>query len=294
MAAPTFETLLYSVEDGLATVTLNRPEKLNAFNTRMMLDLIAAFDVTDADDAVRAVIVTGAGRAFCAGADLSAGAESFNFDVRGGEAMAARNKDGRQRDGGGLVTLRIFDSLKPVIAAVNGPAVGIGATMQLAMDIRMASTEARYGFVFARRGLNPEAASSWFLPRLVGVQQALEWCYTGRIFPAQEALDGRLVRSLHAPEDLLPAARALAREIADNTAPVSIAITRQLIWRMAGAPHPMDAHRADSRGIQARGKSGDAREGVTSFLEKRPAQYPDRVSTDMPDIWPHWDAPTFR
>jgi enoyl-CoA hydratase/carnithine racemase len=294
MAAPTFETLLYSVEDGVATITLNRPEKLNAFNTQMMKDMIAAFDVTDADDAVRAVIVTGAGRAFCAGADLSAGAQTFDYEKRGGEAMAARTDNGAQRDGGGLLTLRIFESLKPVIAAVNGAAVGIGATMQLAMDIRLASTEARYGFVFARRGLNPEAASSWFLPRLVGVQQALEWCYTGRIFPAQEALDGRLVRSLHAPEDLLPAARALAREIADNTAPVSIAITRQLIWRMAGAVHPMDAHRADSRGIQARGRSGDAREGVTSFLEKRPAQYPDRVSTDLPDIWPHWEAPTFR
>ena len=294
MAAPTFETLLYSVEAGVATVTLNRPEKLNAFNTQMMQDMIAAFDVTDADDAVRCVIVTGAGRAFCAGADLSAGAQTFDYEQRGGEAMAARTENGAQRDGGGLLTLRIFDSLKPVIAAVNGAAVGIGATMQLAMDIRLASTEARYGFVFARRGLNPEAASSWFLPRLVGVQQALEWCYTGRIFPAQEALDGRLVRSLHAPDDLLPAARALAREIADNTAPVSIAITRQLIWRMAGATHPMDAHRADSRGIQARGRSGDAREGVTSFLEKRPARYPDRVSTDLPDIWPHWDAPTFR
>ena len=294
MAQPTFETLLYSVEDGIATITLNRPEKLNAFNTRMMKEMIAAFDVTDADDAVRVVIVTGSGRAFCAGADLSAGAQTFDYDTRGGEALAARTENDLHRDGGGLLTLRIFDSLKPVIAAVNGASVGIGATMQLAMDIRLASTEARYGFVFARRGLNPEAASSWFLPRLVGVQQALEWCYTGRIFPAQEALDGRLVRSLHAPEDLLPAARALAREIADNTAPVSIAITRQLIWRMAGAAHPMDAHRADSRGIQARGKSGDAREGVTSFLEKRPAQYPDRVSTDFPDIWTHWEAPTFR
>lgn len=294
MAQPTFETLLYSVEDGIATITLNRPEKLNAFNTRMMKEMIAAFDVTDADDAVRAVIVTGSGRAFCAGADLSAGAQTFDYDTRGGEALAARTENDLHRDGGGLLTLRIFDSLKPVIAAVNGASVGIGATMQLAMDIRLASTEARYGFVFARRGLNPEAASSWFLPRLVGVQQALEWCYTGRIFPAQEALDGRLVRSLHAPDDLLPAARALAREIADNTAPVSIAITRQLIWRMAGAAHPMDAHRADSRGIQARGKSGDAREGVTSFLEKRPAQYPDRVSTDFPDIWTHWEAPTFR
>ncbi len=293
-AAPTFETLLYAVEDGVATITLNRPEKLNAFNTQMMKDMIAAFDETDRDDNVRAVIVTGAGRAFCAGADLSGGAQTFDYDARGGEAMAARTRDGAQRDGGGLLTLRIFESLKPVIAAVNGVGVGVGATMQLAMDIRLASTEARYGFVFARRGLNPEAASSWFLPHLVGVQTALEWCYTGRVFPAQEAYDRGLVRSLHAPDDLLPAARALAREIADNTAPVSIALTRQLIWRGAGAAHPMDAHRADSRGIQARGKSGDAREGVTSFLEKRPAVYPDKVSSDLPDIWDHWQAPDFR
>jgi len=294
MAAPTFETLTYAVEDGVATITLNRPERLNAFNTRMMQEMIAAFDETDADDAVRSVIVTGAGRAFCAGADLSAGAETFNYEARGGDAMAARTRNGAQRDGGGLLTLRIFESLKPVIAAVNGAAVGVGATMQLAMDIRLASTEARYGFVFARRGLNPEAASSWFLPHLVGVQTALEWCYTGRIFPAQEAFDRGLVRSLHAPDDLLPAARALAREIADNAAPVSVALTRQLIWRMAGAAHPMEAHRADSRGIQARGRSGDAREGVTSFLEKRPAAFPDRVSRDLPDIWDHWQAPDFR
>jgi enoyl-CoA hydratase/carnithine racemase len=294
MAAPTFETLLYAVEDGVALVTLNRPEKLNAFNTRMMNDLIAVFDETDRDDAVRCVIVTGAGRAFCAGADLSAGAQTFDYEARGGEAMAARTREGAQRDGGGLLTLRIFESLKPVIAAVNGAAVGIGSTMQLAMDIRLASTEARYGFVFARRGLNPEAGSSWFLPHLVGVQTALEWCYTGRIFPAQEAFDRGLVRSLHAPADLLPAARALAREIVDNTAPVSVALTRQLIWRMAGAAHPMEAHRADSRGIQARGRSGDAREGVTSFLEKRPAVFPDRVSNDLPDIWTQWQAPDFR
>ena len=290
---PTFETLLYAVEDGIATITLNRPDKLNAFNTQMMKDMIAAFDETDADDAVRAVIVTGAGRAFCAGADLSAGAQTFDYDARGAAEREARMRDGVQRDGGGLLTLRIFDSLKPVISACNGPAVGVGVTMQLAMDIRLASDTARYGFVFARRGLNPEAASSWFLPHLVGVQTALEWCYTGRIFPAQEALDRGLVRSMHAPDELLPAARALAREIADNTAPVSVAITRQLIWRMAGAAHPMEAHRADSRGIQARGKSGDAREGVTSFLEKRPPNYPDKVSADLPDIWPHWTAPTF-
>jgi enoyl-CoA hydratase/carnithine racemase len=297
VAQPIFETLLYAVEDGVATITLNRPEKLNAFNTQMMKDMIAAFDATDADDAVRCVIVTGAGRGFCAGADLSAGAQTFDYSSRAGEAqadLAARTRDGMQRDGGGLLTLRIFESLKPVISACNGPAVGVGATMQLAMDIRLASTEARYGFVFARRGLNPEAASSWFLPHLVGVQTALEWCYTGRIFPAQEAFDRGLVRSLHAPDDLLAAARALAREIADNTAPVSVALTRQLIWRMAGAAHPMEAHRADSRGIQARGKSGDAREGVTSFLEKRPANFPDRVSADLPDIWAQWQAPDFR
>ena len=294
MAAPTFETIPLDVKDGVALLTLNRPDKLNAFNTQMMLDMIAAFDFTDGADEVRCVIVTGAGRGFCAGADLSAGAQTFNYETRGGQDQAARTVDGVQRDGGGLLTLRIYDSLKPVIAAVNGPAVGVGVTMQLAMDIRMASTAARFGLVFARRGLNPEAASSWFLPKLVGVQTALEWCYTGRVFPAQEALDKGLVRSLHEPEDLLPAAIALAREIADNTAPVSIALTRQLIWRNAGANHPMDAHRADSRGIQARGKMADAREGVTSFLEKRPANYPDKVSSDLPDIWDHWDAPAFR
>ncbi|MDP3855412.1 crotonase/enoyl-CoA hydratase family protein [Phenylobacterium sp.] len=294
MAAPTFETLTLEVEDGVAVMTLNRPEKLNAFNTQMMKDMIAAFDVTDGDDAIKAVIVTGAGRGFCAGADLSAGAQTFDYEARGGEDKAARTREGLQRDGGGLVTLRIYESLKPVIAAVNGPAVGIGVTMQLAMDIRMASTEARFGLVFARRGLNPEAASSWFLPKLVGVQTALEWCYTGRVFPAQEALDRGLVRSLHAPEDLLPAAKALAREIAENTAPVSIAITRQLIWRMAGASHPMEAHRADSRGIQARGAMADAREGVMSFLEKRPPAFPNTVSADLPDIWPDWEPPQFR
>jgi len=288
-----FETLLYAVEDGIATVTLNRPDKLNAFNTQMMRDLIDVFDETDGDDAVRCVIITGAGRAFCAGADLSAGGETFDYEKRGGEALAARTREGLQRDGGGLLTLRIFESLKPVISACNGAAVGVGVTMQLAMDIRLASTEARYGFVFARRGLNPEAASSWFLPHLVGVQTALEWCYTGRLFPAQEAHERGLVRSVHAPDELLPAARQLAREIADNTAPVSVALTRQLIWRMAGASHPMEAHRADSRGIQARGRSGDAREGVTSFLEKRAPAYPDRVSKDLPDIWPHWQPPSF-
>src|ERR1700733_5184379 len=267
MANPTFETILYDVADGIATITLNRPDKLNAFTGQMMVDMIKAFDLSDADDDVRVVIVTGAGRGFCAGADLSAGGGTFD---RTGEQEPAR-EEGRVgevlRDGGGRLTLRIFDSLKPVISACNGPAVGVGVTMQLAMDIRLASTAARYGFVSPRRGLNPEAASSWFLPHLVGVQTALEWCYTGRIFPAAEAKERGLVRSVHAAEELLPAARALAREIVDNTAPVSIALTRQLIWRMAGAAHPMEAHRRDSRAIQARGGTADARGGGTSLLE---------------------------
>lgn len=295
MASPTFETILYDVEDGVATITMNRPDRMNAFTPRMMLDMIAAFDATDADDAVKAVIVTGAGdRAFCAGADLGSGGSTFDYGKQGNETREGAKVNGIYRDGGGRLTLRIYDSLKPVIGAINGAAVGIGVTMQLPMDIRLASTSARFGFVFARRGITPEAASSWFLPRLVGMQQALEWCYTGRVFGAQEALDGRLVRSLHAPEDLLPAARALAREIADNTAPVSIALTRQMLWRMAGADHPMEAHRADSRAIMARGAQGDAREGVTSFLEKRQPTYPDKVSTDLPDIWPYWEDPQFK
>jgi enoyl-CoA hydratase/carnithine racemase len=291
---PTFETILYDVDDGIATITLNRPERLNAFTGQMMTDMIAAFDAIDADDAVRAVIVTGAGRGFCAGADLSAGGSTFD---RTGPQEAAREEgrvNGVVRDGGGRLTLRIFECLKPVISACNGPAVGVGVTMQLPMDIRLASTEARYGFVFARRGLNPEAASSWFLPHLVGPQTALEWCFTGRVFPAAEAKEKGLVRSVHAPDELLPAARALAREIADNTAPVSIAITRQLIWRMAGAAHPMEAHMADSRGIHFRGAQADVREGVESFLAKRAPSFPDKVSADLPDIWPQWSAPDFR
>ena len=293
MNSPAFETILFDVKDRIATITLNRPDRLNAFTTKMMAEMIAAFDLTDADDDVGAVIVTGAGRGFCAGADLAAGGATFDYTSTTDPARLEARVGGVQRDGGGRVTLRIFESLKPVIAAVNGPAVGIGVTMQLAMDIRMASTAARFGFVFARRGITPEAASSWFLPKLVGLQTALEWCYTGRVFPAQEALDKGLVRSLHESEDLLPAARALAREIIENTAPVSIALTRQMLWRMAGADQPMEAHRADSRAIQARGAAADAREGVTSFLEKRAPHYPNRVSSDLPDIWPDWKSRDF-
>lgn len=288
-----FETLLYDVADGIATVTLNRPDKLNAFTVQMRDELIAAFDRSDADDAVRAVIVTGAGRAFCAGADLSAGGQTFDYD-KAASAARDRSKVGDvYRDGGGLVTLRIYRSLKPVIGAINGAAVGIGMTMQLPMDIRLASTEARFGFVFARRGITPEAASSWFLPRLVGLQTALEWCFTGRLFPAAEAAARGLVRSVHAPDELLPAARALAREIADHAAPVSVALTRQMLWQMAGAAHPMQAHRIDSRAIQSRGRSADAREGIGAFLEKRAPVWPDRVSRDMPDFYPWAAEPPF-
>ncbi|MDK3026345.1 crotonase/enoyl-CoA hydratase family protein [Cupriavidus taiwanensis] len=287
-ATPSFETLRYAVADGVATITLHRPDQLNAFTAQMMHELIAAFDATDADDNVRAVIVTGSGRAFCAGADLSGGSSTFDFEKRYGASP-----DTAHRDGGGRVSLRIFRSLKPVIAAVNGAAVGVGVTMQLPMDIRLASTDAKFGFVFARRGITPEAASSWFLSRVVGISTALEWCYTGRVFTAQEAHERGLVRSLHAPEDLLPAAQAIAREIAANAAPVSVAISRQLIWRMAGASHPMEAHKLDSRAIQSRGRSADVKEGVSAFLEKRPAAFPETVSQDMPDFFDWTSEPPF-
>ncbi len=287
----TYTQILYDVADGIATITLHRPEKMNAFTGTMMAEMIDAFDRIDADDDVRAVIVTGHGdRAFCAGADLT--------PEDGGQVFANRGEveslsDERVRDGGGLLTLRIYECRKPVIAAVNGAAVGVGVTMQLPMDIRLASETARFGFVFARRGIVPEAASSWFLPRLVGMQQALEWCYTGRVFDAQEALKGGLIRSVHPAGELLAEARTLAREIADNTAPVSIALTRQMLWRNAAQPHPMEAHKIDSRAIYRRARSGDAREGIASFLEKRPPAYPDKVSTDMPDFFPWWQEAVY-
>jgi enoyl-CoA hydratase/carnithine racemase len=295
-AQTSFETITYEVEDHILTITLNRPDRMNAFTHLMQNELIAAFDAADADDDIRAIIVTGAGRAFCAGADLSAGGATFDRAARPDRKTAPLRPDGEVewsddavRDGGGRVTLRIFKCLKPVIGAINGAAVGIGVTMQLAMDIRIASQDARFGFVFARRGIVPEAASSWFLPRLVGIQQALEWCYTGRVFAAQEALEGRLVSKVVPADELLPTARALAREIADHTAPVSIALIRQMMWRMLGADDPMEAHKIDSRGIYARGASADVREGVTAFLEKRPARFTQTVSNDMPSYFPWWD-----
>ena len=283
-----YETIKYEVEDRILTITLNRPDRLNAFNRQMQHDLIDAFDQADADDEVRAIIVTGEGRGFCAGADLGpSGGGTFD---RGGEFDWS---DEAIRDGGGRVTLRIYESLKPVIAAVNGPAVGVGATMQLAMDMRLASEDARFGFVFARRGIVPEACSSWFLPRAVGIQQALEWTYSGRVFPAQEALDGGLVRSLHKPDDLLPAARAIATEIAENTSAVSVTLTRHMMWRCLGADHPMEAHKLDSRGIYYMGRTADAKEGVSSFLEKRPAEFSMSPAKDMPSYFPWWKDPEY-
>ena len=296
MAQPKeFETIILDIEDGIATLTLNRPDKMNSFTGKMMYEMIEAFDMTDADDSVRAVIVTGAGeRAFCAGADLSAGAQTFDYDKRAesGEVGRAEKID-IQRDGGGRLTLRIFNSLKPVIGAINGVAVGVGATMQLPMDIRIAADTARYGFVFSRRGITPEAASSWFLPRIVGISQALEWCYSGKVFPAQEALDGGLLRSIHPQAELMDVARGIAREIADNTAAVSISLTRQMMWRMLGASHPMEAHIVDSAAVYSRGKTADAKEGVMSFLEKRQPVYPVKVSDGMPDFFPWWHEPEF-
>lgn len=284
-----FEQILYDTADGIVTITLNRPGKLNAVTSVLIRELIAAFDAADADDGIRVVVVTGAGRAFCAGADLSAGTQTFDGARRGRPEVNPEH-----RDGGGLVALRIYDLKKPVIAAINGPAVGFGVTMTLPMDIRIASSAARIGFVFARRGVVPEACSTWFLPRLVGMQRAAEWVFTGRVFGAEEALAGGLVSRVVEPEALLPTARALAREIADNTSAVSVALARQMMWKLLGTDHPMEGHRLDSRGMDWTGRSEDAREGIASFLEKRPPRFPLMPSRDMPPYYPWWSERPFR
>ncbi|ACL02577.1 Enoyl-CoA hydratase/isomerase [Desulfatibacillum aliphaticivorans] len=277
-----YQEILYEIEDRILTITLNRPDKMNAFTVRMFNELMDAFDQADADDSVRAVIVTGAGRAFCAGADLSMGAatwdgddSTFDFDISKG-------------DTGGRLTRRIFDCTKPVIAAINGSAVGVGLTMTLAMDMRLVSNKAKLGFVFAARGIIPEACSSWFLPRLVGISQALEWVYSARIFNGEEALRAGLVRSVHEPEEVYVEARKLALEIAVNTSAVSVALARQMMWKMLGADHPVEAHKLDTRGIFALGASADAKEGIESFLEKRTPNFTDKVTKNMPDFYPWW------
>ena len=283
-----YTQIIVTKADGVATITLNRPDKMNAYTRTMGEEIMAAMDDIDADDSVRAVIFTGSGeRAFCAGADLTpeGGGHVFSDPTQVDDLS-----DPKVRDGGGLLTLRLFESKKPLISACNGVAVGVGATMQLAMDIRLASSTARYGFVFARRGIVPEAASSWFLPRIVGISQALEWCYTGRIFDADEAKTGGLVRSVHAPEDLLHAAKTLALEIAENTSAISVSMTRAMMWRLSATDHPMEAHKIDSRAIYRLSRGADAKEGIASFLEKRKPMYPGKVSADMPDFYPWWDA----
>ena len=281
---PQFETLLTDLDEGVLTVTLNRPDRLNAVTDRVVHELIRALDFADSDDRVRAVIVTGAGRGFCAGADIASGAETFDH----------RDAGAAHRDAGGLLALRLYACLKPVIAAINGPAVGVGASMTLPMDIRLASTDARFGFVFARRGIVPESAASWFLPRAVGMQRAMEWVVTGRLFDAWEAADAGLVRSVHPPEELVPAARALAAEIAAHTAPVSIALARQMMWRMLSVADPMTAHRLDSMVMSQIGGGPDAREGIDSFLAKRAPNFPGRVGADMPPAYPWWIDEEFR
>jgi enoyl-CoA hydratase/carnithine racemase len=288
MPQPEYETLLYEISNNVLTITLNRPDRLNAFNPKMGFELIDALDHADADDEVRAIIFTGAGRAYCAGADLASGGDTFDASSSDGTPA-----DRIRRDGGGLVSLRIYDCLKPTIAAINGAAVGVGVTSTLPMDIRIASENARFGFVFARRGIVPEACSSWFLPRVVGISRATEWCYTGEVFDADEALDGGLVRSVVPADELMTTARELAEKIAHNTSAVSVALTRQMMWRLLGADHPMEAHKLDSRGVQYMGGTTDAREGVESFLEKREPNYQLSPTRDMPDYFPWWDEPEF-
>ena len=291
-----FECILYDVKDKVLTITLNRPDRLNAYTGQMQSNLIEAFDKAGKDDDIRAIIVTGAGRGFCAGADLGAGGNTFNREVRNnkGETEGIKDDPEWMRDGGGRTTLAIFDCPKPIIAAFNGPAVGVGVTMTLPMDIRIASEEAKFGFVFARRGLVPEAASSWFLPRVVGINKALEWTFSGRVFSPEEAKEGGLIRSIHPAEKLLEEANKIAQEIVENTSAVSVAMTRQMLWKLLGADHPMEAHKVDSRAIYELGQGGDAKEGVESFLEKRPPEFPSKVSEDMPEFYPWWEERKFK
>lgn len=291
-----FECILYDVKDKVLTITLNRPDRLNAYTGQMQSNLIEAFDKAGKDDDIRAIIVTGAGRGFCAGADLGAGGNTFNREVRNnkGETKGIKDDPEWMRDGGGRTTLAIFDCPKPIIAAFNGPAVGVGVTMTLPMDIRIASEEAKFGFVFARRGLVPEAASSWFLPRVVGINKALEWTFSGRVFSPEEAKEGGLIRSIHPADKLLEEANKIAQEIVENTSAVSVAMTRQMLWKLLGADHPMEAHKVDSRAIYELGQGGDAKEGVESFLEKRPPEFPSKVSEDMPEFYPWWEERKFK
>jgi enoyl-CoA hydratase/carnithine racemase len=292
-ASISYETIKYERDGKVLTITLNRPERLNAYVHQMRVDLLDAMDRADEDDEVRAVIFTGEGRAFCAGADLEGG-DSLSLE---GVAKEKASGDGipwdSLRDSGGVITLRLFDSKKPLIGAINGAAVGFGATLTLPMDVRLCSDKARLGFVFTRRGVVPEACSSWFLSKAVGISTAMEWMLSGRLFSSEEALASGLVRSVHPAEELLDEARRIARDIADNTSGISVALTRQMLWRMAGADHPMEAHKIETRGMYYAAKSAEAKEGIVSFLEKRAPEFPGKVSEDMPPFFPWWQDREF-
>ena len=282
----TFQALLYDIQNNILTITLNRPEAMNTFNEVMFEEIFIALDMADADDEVKAIIITGAGRAFCAGADLSQGDQTWE----GHEDKLAESKRG---DGGGEITRRIYACLKPVIVAFNGPAVGMGMTLTLAADFRLAAKDVKMGFVFSARGIVPEGCSSWFLPRIVGISKALDWCYSGRIFKSEEALDAGLLRSIHEPEDLITEARKVAHQMVDNSSSISVTLTRHMLWKMLGASDPIEAHRIDTAGINATGTSADAREGINAFLEKRAPQFPGKVSKDLPEFFPWWEEPEF-
>lgn len=283
------DDIRYDVDDRVATITINRPDKMNTITSEMRDTLVQRFAQANEDPDVRAIVVTGAGRAFCAGADVSGGSKTFDAEERGWADDIESF-----RDGGGLIALEIFASTKPVIGAINGVAAGLGATMLLPMDILLASEDARIGFVFAKRGIVPEACATWFLPKRVGLGRATEWCFTGRLVPALEAKDAGLVRSIHASEDLLADAYSLAREIADNTAPVAVGMIRQMLWRFAGSDHPMDAHRVDSKINYELGRSPDVAEGISAFLEKRSPAFPGVLPEDAPGSFPWWTDPPFR
>ena len=286
-----FQTLLYSVDERILTITLNRPERMNACTVQMYEELIAAFDQADADDEVKAIIVTGAGKVFCAGADLERGTDTWSGRS---DFTDLSNQQRYVGNGGGRIARRIFDCDKPVIAAVNGAAVGVGITMTLPMDIRLCVEGAKIGFVFAARGIVPEACSSWFLPRIVGISKALEWSYAAKIIRAEEAREAGLFRSLHSADELMPAARALAQEFVQNSSSVSMAVTRHMLWRMLGAPHPIDAHEIDTAAMHALGQSQDAKEGISAFLEKRRPNFRDRLTEHLPKFFPWWKDREFR
>jgi enoyl-CoA hydratase/carnithine racemase len=286
------------IDGPVATIYLDRPEVLNVFSDQMEQGIIDALDVTDADDKVRVVMLTGRGRAFCAGMDLSGDDPFLEWRTSAQApdgAIVGRDSAGLpiRRCGGGRVALRVYASHKPFIAVINGPAVGVGLTMTLAADVRMVVDDAKLGFVFNRRGVTMESGSSWFLPRLVGMQTALEWIYTGRIFDAEEARREGLVRSTHPRAELMPAARALAEEISRATSPVSNSISRHMMWRMLGAEHPMLAHELETHALNVRGLSKDAREGIGAYVNKRPPEFTDAVSVDLPDLFRSCPAPEF-